>query len=101
MRLAQYPCQGDLRSCDSAFLCNICRAIRDSEIFVAEIQSIREWIAVGSFGLPATFAFAIPRKETACHRTPGNKSNPLINTQRNHFTLFLAIDQIVVVLHGD
>src|SRR5215217_6160875 len=101
MGLTQYPRQGDLRSRNSVFLCNVCRTICDREIFVAEIQSLREWIAVGSFGLPATFAFAIPRKEAACHRAPGNESNALINTQRNHFTLFLTIDQIVVVLHGD
>ena len=38
---------------------------------------------------------------TAGERTPRNQRDPLVYAQRIHFALFLTIDQVVVVLHGD
>ena len=41
------------------------------------------------------------RQAPAGERAPGHDGDPLIGAQRQHFALFFAVQQIVVILHAD
>jgi hypothetical protein len=43
----------------------------------------------------------VPVRNPRASGTPRNHAHALIDTQRNHLALFLAIHQVVVILHGD
>src|SRR3990172_1966064 len=101
IRLAQHPCQCNLRAGYTTFLRNLCSATCNGEILFAEIQAICKWIAIGACGFAATAALAVPRKETARHRTPWNETDALILAQRDHLTFLFPIGKVVVILHGD
>src|SRR5919106_4856489 len=78
VRLAQDPCECNLRSGYATFFRNFRHTICYREIFVAEVQAVSECITIGTWGFAATTAFAISCKEATRHRAPGDKPNALI-----------------------
>src|SRR5690606_522516 len=51
--------------------------------------------------LATTVARAVTRQEAARQRAPGDDADALIETERVHLALFLTVDEVVMVLHGD
>src|SRR6202000_1170975 len=54
-------------------------------------------------GFEAPGAFRVPwaGEAAASEWAPGDDSDALVNTEAGHLALFFAIEQVVVVLHGD
>ena len=46
-------------------------------------------------------AFPIAGQKPSGQGTPRNDADAAVDAQRNHLALFLAIDEVVVILHGD
>src|SRR5215208_3286879 len=90
--LADEPRQRDLGTGHAALFGNVCNIVRHLKIFIAEVEAVPKWIAVGAHGLTASAAFAIPCKEAARQRAPGDQSDALIDAQGNHLAFFFAID---------
>src|SRR5512138_660194 len=100
VRLAQDPCQGDLRAGYTAFFGDLPGAICHSEIFFTEIESFCKRVTISTGCCSTTFACAVACEESPCHRTPWDESDSLVNAQGDHLAFLLTIDKVVVILHG-
>ena len=74
----------------------------NDKIVLTEIIPVGKGIGLGTFGHRCPpVGVPISGKKPARQRAPRNQSNTLVKTQRDHFPLFFAVDQVVVILHGD
>src|SRR5262249_38605012 len=71
-------------------------------VVIVEIEVSCDLICLCSFSRPfARRACAVSFEESSRERTPWNQRYTLINAKRNHLTLFFAVNEVIVVLHGD
>jgi hypothetical protein len=78
----QGPRAGYLRRGNAALFRHLCDRISDREIIVAEVRVTSELIGLRAPGyLTAVKGPAVPGKETAGQRTPGNNRYTLVNAQ--------------------
>ena len=103
--LRQHPRQCYLRGLGVARLGDLKDAVHDGEVRVAIVEVVRIVVGAGARGLGLArgqlAALTASGKESARQRRPRNTADLLVEAQRNHLALFFAIDQVVVVLHGD
>src|SRR5581483_5789822 len=93
------PGAGDLRGRDAAFARDADGGVGDREVRVAEVHAARHRIALRAHGVAGAAGFAVAGKEAASQRAPRDHAHALVDAQRDHLTIFLTIDQVVVVLH--
>jgi len=60
-----------------------------------------EGVAAGADGALLAAALAVAGQQPARQRAVGDAAHPLVDAERDHLPLLLAVDQVVVVLHGD
>src|SRR5262245_2707164 len=65
------------------------------------IKSVCEGIAMRADSAGCTAAIATAGKPAAGQGTPGDYPHAHVQAERDHFTFFFSIQQIVVVLHGN
>ena len=99
-RFAEHPGKRDLSAGNAALLGNPSHAVDDCVVhfFGLRVQAFPElvgFIALGAFGLPGAGQAA------ARQGTPGNDADAFGLAKRNHLALFFAIEQVVVILHGN
>ena len=94
-RFVEDPRQRDLGRADATLFRDLRDAVGDREIRLGDIKTLRDFVSLPAFGRSTP----ISCQKTARQRTPRNHCHPFIDTQRNHFALFLAIDEVVMVLH--
>ena len=75
------------------------RRFGNLEIVILEIEPLSEGIRFGPRRRLGTLRLAISCEKASRQWTPRNQSDALVETQRDHLAFFLAIDQIVVILH--
>src|SRR5260370_22637449 len=100
-RSLQDPCARDLRGCDAPFLRDLLDQAQYFEVVLAKVHVLREVIGLCARGRAAAAFIAIASKESASQRTPRHQADAVVDAQRIHLALFLAIDQVVMVLHRD
>src|SRR5712672_1545729 len=97
----------DPRACD---LCRrdfaLLRYIRyrrgDFQVALLIVQALAELVGLRPLGRrPAVAGPAAVRKKSTRKRTPRNQPDALIDAQWIHLALFLAINEIVMILHRD
>ena len=95
------PGQGDLRRCDP-FLRGHCHDAVDNRVIgVLIIEAVSEVIALGTGGGMIFALLAAAGQEAARQRAPRDNANSLDLAEGIHLALFLAVDEVIVVLHGD
>ena len=100
-RRLEYPGTGNLGRCDPPLFGDLFHCRGNNEIVLTKIIIMGKRIGFRTLGQGrATLGLTVAGKEASGQRTPRNERHALVNTQRIHLPLFLAIDQIVVVLHG-
>src|ERR1700743_3636499 len=101
-RLREDPCERDLGRLNVAFLGNRNDAVDDIEVTIAVVAAVAELVGAcaGRFGLSIA-ALARTGEESAGERAPRDAADALIEAKRNHLALFLAVDEVVVVLHAE
>ena len=98
--LGQQPCQRHLCARNAALLGDLSEPIDNRMVgsLGFRIHTVAEDVALGArsgHGLPGA------RETSASQRAPGNDGDALGAAEADHLALFLAIEQVVVVLHGD
>ena len=100
--LLQQPGERDLRRLDAAPGGDCGDAVDHGEVARAGStacgRSRPAWRALVS---PLLAAAAVAGEEAAGQRAPGDDADALVAAEREHLALFLAIDEVVVVLHRD
>ncbi len=96
----QDPRARDLRRGNSALFGDFRYGVGDFKVALAVVHVLGEAVDFGTNG-GAAITLASAGEEAAGERTPGNHGESLVHAKRNHFALFLAIHQVVVILHGD
>ena len=78
-------------------------SIDDREIRVLIIEIVSVVIGFRAGGLAVSFVGrpTIAGQKAARQRAPGDDADSLGSAERDHFALFFAIDEIVVILHRD
>ena len=100
-RRLQNPGAGDLGGRDAALAGHFLHRGGNLEIVVAEIHLLGKIVGLRPSGCrPLIFTLAVAGEKSPRQRAPRNDPHPLIQAQRNHLPFFLAIDQVVMVLHG-
>src|SRR5215470_7766418 len=94
--LVQQPGQGDLGWGHSAPSGQLFYTIDYAVICLASVEFVG---IVVSFGAQRT-GLAVSSKKSTRQRAPGNYSDAFCPAERNHFTFFFAVNEVVVVLHG-
>src|SRR5438093_13222882 len=89
------PRERDLRRADAALFRELRDAISDCEVRLGDIETLGDVVRLRALGRLTP----ISSQKTARQGTPRNHCDPFIDAQRNHFALFLTIDEVVVVLH--
>src|ERR1700674_3260813 len=101
-RLMQQPGEGDLGGTDAEAAGHRDDPLHDVEVRILVVQPLGVVVAVRAAGLAqALAAAAIAGQEAAGEGTPWDDPESLLAAERQHLPLLLAIDQVVVVLHGD
>ena len=77
------------------------RAVHDREVRVGEVQLVRELVSSGALRVSPAVASSVAGQEPARQRAPRNDPDAFVLAQLEHFALLLAIDEVVVILHGD
>jgi hypothetical protein len=62
---------------------------------------VSKGVSLGPQGFATILPVAISGKESSRKRTSANKSYALIFAEWNHFSLFFAINQVVMISHGN
>ena len=100
-RRLQNPGAGDLGGGDAVPAGDLLGGGSHLEIVVAEVHLLREGVGLRAPGRRGVvLALAVAGEEAARQRAPRNDPHALVQAQRDHLALLLAIDQVVVVLHG-
>jgi hypothetical protein len=86
---------------DAAFTGNLRHAVHDGEVRIAIVKVVGKGVSLGPQGFTTVQPVAISSKKASRKRTPGNKADALILAEWNHFSFFFAINQIVMILHGN
>ena len=68
-------------------------------VFGLRVELLAELVGGGAFG--AALLVPRPGQPAASQRAPGDHADPLGGAQAHHLSLFLAVEQVVVVLHRD
>src|SRR5262245_40410199 len=97
---AKQPGEGDLRRRRPAFAGHLAYDVDDIEVSVV-VHPIGQWVAAGADGSLLAVTFAAAGEEATSQRAPGDHADALVEAERNHLALLLAVDQVVVVLHRD
>jgi len=95
-RLVQQPCQRDLGCRHSTIFGDLGHGIHNPVVGFLRI----ELLGVIVFLYAQCFGLAAPGQHAARQRALWDKTYAFGVVQGNHLALFLAIDQVVVVLHG-
>src|ERR1043165_517660 len=99
-RLVQDPGEGDLRRRHAAALRDLDDAVDDVEVALRVIHTVRVVVALRALGRAALpVAAAVAGEKAARERAPGDHADALFDAERDHLALFLAIDEVVGVLH--
>src|ERR1700684_365670 len=71
-------------------------------VALVAIEPLAEFVGLGSLGRGLAIArLAAMREPSARQRTPRNQADALIDAERIHLALLLAIDEVVMILHRD
>src|ERR1700691_390425 len=97
----QDPGAGDLRRRDAALFGDLLDHAQDFEIVFAEVHVLGEVVGLGARGRTGAAFFAIAGQESARERAPWNQPDAVVDAQRIHLALLLAINEVVMVLHRD
>src|SRR5271166_5157584 len=100
-RLLQDPSECNLSICCLSFLRDFGHPFDDLKIPLLIIKTVGEFIRLGSNGFALILETAISSQEPAGERAPGNQPDAVSAAERIHLTLFLPVDKVVMVLHGD
>src|SRR5689334_24524452 len=95
----QQPRECDSCVRDAALLRNFRYFLDDCEIGFFIVHRMGKLVALGARGFTPVLPPPIAGEKATRERTPRNDANALLATERDHFSLFLAIDEIVMVLH--
>src|SRR5690606_27213383 len=93
------PCERHLHCGSSARFGNLGEQSLEFEIRVAIIELLGETVALRACRLAFTLARTVAREEAARKRRPCATAEAVVLTERDHLPLFLAIDEIILVLH--
>src|SRR5690348_2342703 len=97
----QNPRTRYLRRRDTALARDPHRRVGDSEVRFAKVQIARDFVGPGPQRVAAAARAPVAGEKAARERTPRDDADALVDAERNHLALFLAVDQIVMVLHRD
>ena len=98
-RLVQQPCQGNLCPRHPTLLRNLAHALHNLAVGILrrDVQLLSILIGLEAVGALVPGA----RQPAAGQRAPRHDGNALRGAQWQHLALLLAMQQVVVVLHGD
>src|SRR6185437_6166146 len=85
----------------SALLSDLSDSIHNREVGVLIVKMMCELVSFRAQGFAAILRASIAGKKAARQRAPGNNADAFSAAERNHLALFLAVHQVVMVLHGD
>src|SRR5208282_3771069 len=71
------------------------------EVVLAEVHILGEVVGLRARGWAGAALVAIARQKSARERAPWNQADAVVDAKRIHLALFLAIDEVVMVLHRD
>jgi len=99
-RPVQQPRQRHLRGWHAALRRHLIGPRHHVEVDLRLVQRVRERVGLraGGEALPRTRAVA--GEHAPGQRAPGDHSNSLVDALGNHLALLLAVDEVVVILHG-
>src|SRR3954447_5843313 len=98
--LVQEPGEGHLRCRHAACGGDFGNAVDDGEVELRRIEAVSPGVGASACRQLLALARAVAGKEAAGERAPGQHGDPLIDALRDHLPLLLAVDEVVVVLHG-
>ena len=99
--LGEQPGQGHLRRWHVAGGGDLHDGIDDIEVRRLVVEVVGEGVGARAGRVTPTVTRPVPRQHPARQGAPRNAPHPLVEAERNHLALLLAVDQVVVVLHGD
>src|SRR5450759_2738405 len=95
-RVARHPRERDLCPGYAASGRDRCDRLDDDPVArLVAVERFAEFVGRGTFRC----FIPIAGEATARQRTPRNRADLLVGAQRQHLTLFLPVEQVVVVLH--
>ena len=99
--LGEHPGQGYLRRRYTACRGDLGRGVDHVEVGRLVVEVIGERVGARARGEPTAVARAVASQHSPRQGAPGNAAHALVQAERDHLALFLAVDEVVVVLHGD
>src|SRR5436190_3466429 len=100
-RLVQQPGERHLRPRDAALAGHLREAVDDVEVLSTAVPLVLERIRFGAPRLALALSRARAGKKAAREGAPRDNADALVDALRDHLALFLAVEQVVVVLHRD
>ena len=103
-RAAEHPRKPDFGHFHPASLRHRFDGVDHVPVGGAVVQQVRIVVAARARGRAAAcvpFGRRWPREDAAGKRTPGDQPYAFVHAQGNHLSLLFAIEEVVVVLHGD
>ena len=100
-RLVPEPRERDLRRRHAARRSDLGGPVDDGEIDLRRVEALAELVRLGTCRQLLALARPVAGEQSARKRAPGQQSDALVEALRDHLPLFLAIDEVVVVLHRD
>ena len=98
--LLQNPRERDLRVGQTPLPRDLSEALDHREVRLLIVELVRVFVGLRADRFAAILLVPVSRQKAARQRTPRNYTDPPIAAQWNHFPLFFAIDQVVVILHA-
>src|SRR5262249_13266121 len=99
-RLVQQPGERDLRRRDAAFPRDLTGAVDHRTVELGTVEHVGERVAARALRQRLAVRGPASGQQSPRERAPGDHADALIEAERDHLPLLLAIDQVVVVLHG-
>lgn len=80
--------------------CYFGNAVGDLEVIFAAVDLLGVEVGLGA---KTVFAIALEAagEQATTEGTPGDDAEALVNTEGDHLTLFFAVGEVVMILHGD
>src|SRR3954469_14334557 len=95
----QQPRERELRRRHAALGRDLRDAVGDVEVLGPAVERVGELVGLRSRRAPLAGSRARPRQEAPRERAPRDDPDALVEAQRDHLALLLAVDEVVVVLH--
>src|SRR5262245_34707387 len=89
----QEPCQCHLGVRNAAFFRDLADAVHDREIAVGVVHLVGEIVGLRTAGLAVILLTAVAGQEAAGERAPRDQTDPLVEAERVHLPLLLAVNK--------